>query len=169
MKWIFTWIAVFFASNNSAVADAPSPLDYEQMIILDAEDLAETGVRAAYERIKPALSKYVEDPRDIIEHINNDIPSYSVSAAGRTYDIYGPDLQQGAGESWGRATVALFGIVNDQLFNSSVRFYAINGGNDLGGMFLTPEDVEAANRALEQKTDWPYLPILNHPYYGQNH
>jgi hypothetical protein len=44
------------------------------------------------------------------------------------------------------ATYALFSIVNTQLAGSPCRFYAINGGNELGGMFLTPEQCEAAKK-----------------------
>lgn len=169
MKWIFMQIAELFASRGSSHTSASPALDYDQMIFLDAEDLAETGILEAYEKIRPALKQYIEKPEDIVEDIDNDTPSYRVSAAGQTYDIYGPDLDDGAGESWGRATVALFDIVNNQLGNSTVKFYAINGGNDLGGMFLTAEDFEAAKSALKRKTDWPYIPILEHPGYGQKH
>ena len=34
-------------------------LDYDQWIILDAEDLAETGIAEAYEGLLPVLRKYV--------------------------------------------------------------------------------------------------------------
>jgi len=169
MKWIFERIAEIFASRGSSYTSAPTALDYDQMIVLDAEDLAEAGVRDAYEKIKPTLSQYIGSPTDIVERIDNETPSYRVSAAGQTYDIYSPEIHQDTGESWGRATVALFDIVNNQLGNSTVKFYAINGGNDLGGMFLTAEDVEAAKSALKQKTDWPYLPVFEHPWYGQKH
>jgi hypothetical protein len=72
-------------------------------------------------------------------------------------------------ESWGKATYALFSIVNAQLAGSPYRFYAINGGNDLGGMFLTLEEYEAAKRSLKRKSDWPYLPTDEPPDYGQPH
>jgi hypothetical protein len=71
--------------------------------------------------------------------------------------------------SWCRATVALFAIVNNQLKNSSHRFYAINGGNDLYGMFLTPTQAKESQNSLPNKLDWPYLPIDEEPYYGQYH
>jgi hypothetical protein len=38
-------------------------LDYSKMIILDAEDLAEGGIQAAYKELLPALLEYVKDAR----------------------------------------------------------------------------------------------------------
>jgi hypothetical protein len=72
-------------------------------------------------------------------------------------------------ESWGRATFILFSLVNQQLSDAEVSFYAINGGNDLGGMFLTEAQVEKARRSLPLKSDWPYLPTNEAPHYGQFH
>jgi hypothetical protein len=36
-------------------------------------------------------------------------------------------------------------------------------------MFLTQPECEAARRSLPRKDDWPYLPTLEHPSYGQLH
>jgi hypothetical protein len=83
--------------------------------------------------------------------------------------IYSPELPEGEGQSWGRATHALFAIVNNQLAKSEYGFYAINGGNDLGGMFLTPSECEEARQPLPRKGDWPYLPTDEHPWYGECH
>jgi hypothetical protein len=44
-----------------------------------------------------------------------------------------------------------------------------NGGNDLGGMFLTEREVEEATRSLPKRTDWPYIPIDSPPWFGQFH
>jgi hypothetical protein len=49
------------------------------------------------------------------------------------------------------------------------RLYAINGGSDLGGMFLTQSECEAARKSLSREEDWPYLPTLEPPWYGQYH
>ena len=99
--------------------------------------------------------------------IDNDAPRYSVKCGGREFVIYEPQLDDGNGNSWGKATFAFFTIVNDQLAGSGYLFYAINGGNDLGGMFLTPTQSQAAQKALPKKTDWPYLPKDEQPWYGQ--
>lgn len=144
-------------------------LDYDQLVILDAEDLAETGIGNAYQALLPTLRQYVSQPADIEEIIDEDAPSYAVRHGGQTYSIYSPELDEGEGQSWGRAAHAFFSIVNTQLMQSEYRFYAINGGNDLGGMFLKPAECEAAKRSLTGKNDWPYFPTLEHPWYGQHH
>jgi hypothetical protein len=145
-------------------------LDYSQWIPLDAENLAETGIAEAYESLLPELRKYVQEPAQLEELIDNDTPRYSVKCGGREFAIYGPELADQSGDnSWGRATCAFFAIVNDQLASSACRFYAINGGNDLGGMFLTPEQATAAQKNLPRKQDWPYLPNDELPWYCQYH
>jgi hypothetical protein len=69
--------------------------------------------------------------------------------------IYSRALPDDEGQPWGRAAYAFFKIINDQLRKSEYRFYAINGGNDLGGMFLAQPECEAARRSLPRKEDWP--------------
>src|SRR5262245_8484569 len=98
-------------------------LDYDKWIHLDAEDLAETGIAEAYAGLLPELRKYVPRPSQIEEVIDNDTPVYTVRCGGKEYPIYGPDLDDGG--SWGRAAVAFFIIVNEQLANTPYRFYAI--------------------------------------------
>jgi len=144
----------------------PYKLDYDRSINLDAEDLAETGIAEAYEKLLPELRKYVPEPAKVEESTDNDAPRYSVKCRGREFMIYGPDDEE---ESWGRAAFAFFTLVNDQLAHSEVRLYAINGGNDLEGMFLTPAQALAAREALPNRNDWPYLPDNVPPYYGQHH
>ena len=147
----------------------PFKLDYDQVIPLDAEALAEGGISQAYRSLLPKLGQYVSQPADIEEVIDDTQPSYAVRYRDREYRIYSPEREDREGESWGRATHALFSIVNDQLERSQYRFYAINGGNDLGGIFLTPSESEAARKSLPRKNDWPYLPTLGDPWYGQYH
>lgn len=144
-------------------------LDYNRMLRLDAEDLAEGGIRRAYQPVREILSQYLTEPAEIQEVVDDDKPSYSVRCRGQEYVIYSPELPNDEGQSWGRAAHAFFGIVNDQLVKSEYRLYAINGGNDLGGMFLTQAECEAARKSLPRKEDWPYLPTSEHPWYGQWH
>ena len=144
-------------------------LNYNDLIPLDAEDLAECGIRNAYERLLPSLREYLREPAQLEEIIDNDLPIYSVKSCGKEYRIYVPDLDEANDYSWGRATYAFFSIVNDQLNESPYRFYAINGGNDLAGMYLTEEQALDARKILSNKTDWPYLPTDTPPGYGQHH
>lgn len=169
MKKAITYFLALFALSLSPASFSLPIIDYSKMVILDAEDLAETGIKDAYGKLKPQLKRYVKKPAQIIESFNDNIPSYSVSSDGRTYDIYAPNLVDGRGESWGRATAALFTIVNRQLKHAHVKFYAINSGNDLGGVFLTKRQVAEAKKSLTRKTDWPYLPTWEDPWYGQPH
>jgi hypothetical protein len=144
-------------------------LDYNMMLLLDAEDLAEAGINERYQFVVRVLRQYVPEPAQVQEVIDNDAPSYTVKCGDREYVIYSPALPNEEGQSWGRATHAFFKIINDQLTKSEYRLYAINGGNDLGGMFLTQSECEAARKSLPRKEDWPYLPTLEHPWYGQYH
>jgi hypothetical protein len=143
-------------------------LDYDRWIHLDAEKLAEGGIERAYEALMPELKRYVQRPAQIEETVDNDAPLYSVTFAGREFVILGPEDDEN-GSSWGPATFALFAIINDQLAHGDHRFYAINGGNDLGGMFLTPAQARAAQEALPKRSDWPYLPDDRPPWFGQYH
>jgi hypothetical protein len=146
-----------------------SALDYDKMLFLDAENLAEAGIMEAYQSTVQVLGQYVSEPAQVQEVVDNDAPSYVVKCGSLEYVIYSPGLPEEEGQSWGRATHALFKIINDQLTQSEYRFYAINGGNDLGGMFLTQSQCEAARKSLPRKEDWPYLPTTEHPWYGQYH
>ena len=150
-------------------ASSPPPLDYDRLFRLDAEDLAEQGIREGYERLLPELRVFVSDPADVEEALDPDTESYAVSSGEFEFIVYSPTLPGSDRESWGRATYAFYTIVNNQLAGAGVLLYAVNGGNDLSGIFLTPAEVEAAKGALSAKSDWPYLPRLEAPYYGQHH
>ena len=142
-------------------------LDYEQMVLLDAENLAEQGIGDAYAKLIPRLREHVGQPVELSERIDSNVGSYFVSFGGTEHVVYSPDVPGSEEESWGRATSIFFQLVNSQLEQCPVRFYAINGGNDLGGMFLTDADVESARKSLPRKSDWPYTPDIDDPDYGQ--
>jgi hypothetical protein len=161
-----TLVDYSFVGGGLAVAFT---LNYDRWVHLDAEDLAETGIAEAYERLLPELRQYVSNPARVEEVIDNDTPIYSVRCGGNEYAIYGLDLDEEEDGSWGRATVAFFDIINEQLAGTEYRFYAINGGNDLGGMFLTPAQAHESRAALPRPQDWPYLPTDLPPWYGQHH
>lgn len=145
-------------------------LNYDDMIMLDAEALGEGDIGSAYkDKVLPALRRYVASPAEIVEEINPETSTYKVTSQGKTYVIYSPDMDTSKGQSWGNATFALFDIVNSQLQDSPYRFYGINGGNDLGGIFLTQAARDRAVKFLNRKTDWPYLPKPDYPWYGQPH
>ena len=96
-------------------------LDYDKMVLLDAENLAEAGILEAYESMLPELQKYVPEPAQIEELTDSDVGRYAVKCGTREFIIYARDLDDKGGESWGRATVAFFTIINDQLADSQYR------------------------------------------------
>jgi hypothetical protein len=144
-------------------------LDYDKMLYLDAEDLAEGGIKRAYESILPALSEHISEPAQVQELLDSERGSYLVKCGGHDYLVYDPSLPDSEGQSWGRATYVFFDIVNGQLAGSDYRLFAINGGNDLGGMLLRQSECAEAQSSLPRKEDWPYLPTSEHPWYGQHH
>src|SRR6478672_3141741 len=115
----------------------PFKINYDDAIHLDAENLAEGGIAKGYESVLPKLRLFVMNPAPIEEDCDDHAPSYSVRCGESEFVIYAPDLDDGGGDLWGRATLALFTIVNQQLKNATHRFYALYGGNDLHGIFLT--------------------------------
>ena len=158
------------AEPRTEATEAPAvSLDYERLIHLDAESLAEQGMADAYQRLLTELTTLVEHPADLTEFLDADIPSYKIRCGGQEYLLYSADEPGTERESWGWATYFFFLVVNSQLTRTGVRFYAINAGNDLGGLFLSPEQATAVRSSLAQKTDWPYIPELQEPWYGQFH
>lgn len=142
-------------------------LDYANLVFLDAETLAEAGIGPRYNLLLPELRQYVSEPAVVEEFVDNAAPSYRVRCRDVDYPIYSPPVDELL--AWGRATHAFFKIVNDQLSESEYRFYAMNGGHELGGMFLTERESKAARRSLPRKLNWPYLPTLHAPWFGQFH
>lgn len=141
-------------------------LDYDEMYFLDAESLCEGGITEAYEEIMPALMKLVKEPASIEEYKDCENTMYSVTSQSKIFEIYGPNLEDDEGQSWGRAAYALFSIVNMQLENQDIKLYAVNGGNDLGGFLLTSDQYEDSKKTNSEKSDWPYIFKLEHPSYG---
>ncbi len=144
-------------------------INYDVAFFLDAEALAEGGISEAYQKVMPELMRYIPDPVQIEEIIND--ANYAILAQGTLYSIFPIDefIENAAEQNlWGIAAYVFFKIINDQLIASKapVLFYAINGGNDLAGIFLSPADAKATQTSLRNPKDWPYLITPNPPYYG---
>lgn len=137
------------------------PINFDNMIHLDAEDLAEGGIGEAYRLLMPELACYVPTPAPIEEVIDDESPRYAIRVLGQELVIYSPDAPESS-NSWVTATYVLFKIVNDQLAASGIRFYAFSSGNDLGGMFLSPKAVEESRESL-WADQLPYIPTLQAP------
>jgi hypothetical protein len=153
-RTLLSSISILLVSLLGLRPAAAVELNYDELVHLDAEDLAETGMKHAYDALLPALKRYVATPATLDELIDPDVPSYRVRCQSVEYLIYDYSARNDAEVvSWGRATVAFFSIVNRQLAGTKYRFFAFNSGNDLGGMFLTVEQAEAARKSLPRRTD----------------
>lgn len=141
-------------------------INYDEMLFFDAENLAEQGMANAYEEIKAEFRKRGIELSPIEEIIDDENVTYHIIHDGKTHCIYA-DMNDR--NSWANATVALFDIVNSQLRESDIRLYAINGGNDLGGVVLTESECAKAREQLESETDWPYFPEHGDEWVGQPH
>jgi len=146
---------------------AVDPLDYDQAIHLDAESLAEQGILSAYRELLPRLKQYALAPLDVTETLSNDGLGYTVGCGDRQFVIWQVlDNGKQNTDGWERATVAFFQIVNASLNSSKHHFYAINGGNDLFGMFLTEQEFTAARQAIANRSYWPWVPDDKLPHDG---
>jgi hypothetical protein len=154
----------YIFGSQAGKGPAQDPLDYEQVVHLDAEDLAELGIQLAYVKLLPQLRQYTASTVDVAEEIDSSVGSYAVLARGERHEIWAPSLDPN--EGWARATVAFFAIANAGLSESPFKFYALYGGNDLSGLFLTEEECLLARQAIKQRSYWPYLPVSLPPHYG---
>jgi len=137
----------------------------------DAEELAEGRIGDFLREIEPFLNRQGITLSVVEDHFEDD--GYSLTVNGKTYLIYDADaLENRSGRIWGLSTVRTFEIVNGLLTSSgsNERLYAVNGGNDLFGFFLTPELREViCSHPHAAPRDRPYAPACKHPWYGQEH
>ena len=141
-------------------------INYDELLFLDAENLAEVGMAEGYEQIKTEFGKRKITLSSIEEIVDDEHGTYHVKHAGKTYCIYSGKNDT---NSWSNATVALFEIVNSQLQELDLHLYALNGGNDLCGTILTESEFAKAREQLISKTDWPYIPEHGDDWLGQPH
>ena len=135
------------ADDSGADATIAAPFDVDDLILLDAEELAEQGILEAYEQLHPQLRQYEASNVDIVEEFDDDEATYTVFADGKRYDIRGNGVE---GDAWVLATVAFFEIVNASL----------------AGIFLTEDQFYQARRRIERHVHWPWTPVDHAPDYG---
>jgi hypothetical protein len=94
---------------------------------------------------------------------------------GRDYRVYdASDVSREEtepGRLWAVATVSTFSLVNEFMAaaDSAERLYAVNGGNDLFGMFLTRSQLaEILAYAGSNARGAPYEAQDIPPWYGDN-
>lgn len=160
-------VAVFAGlSIHHAVAEPAMSKDEDVYVLTDAEDLAEGGIKEKYDEILDEIRKYVKEPVEIQETRGEYGEFYRVTAGGVEYPIYEDPNDE---ESWGRAAVAFFDIVNRQLVGSGIEFYAVYGGNEMMGVFLTPAEFDNMRQKNQDRGEWPYRPVMEAPWYGMPH
>ncbi|QDU86274.1 hypothetical protein Pla163_34250 [Planctomycetes bacterium Pla163] len=146
----------------------------ESPIHLDAERLADRGIRRAYRMLGPALRRVGVDPWPLSEGGEAIVGTYSVRCGDRTYEIAGlhhaSDGLDDDAAVRARATWALFDLVNRQLDGTGYRFFAVGAGPDLWGWLMSGEQARAAfDAAPEGSRERPYLPNEHPPGNESSH
>jgi len=137
----------------------------------DAEELAEGGILGFLEAVSPFLVAEGVAVPDIQDDLGED--HYKLRWAGREYVVYDASElareEEEPGRLWAIATVRTFALVNDLLGStrSHERLYAVNGGNDLFGLFLAPVQLaEIVAYAGNDARGAPYEVQDAPPWYG---
>lgn len=158
---LIIFIILLAAACTKEMAPGPSAARIgsralDNIVVLDAEELAEGSFAEVYENaVVSALKKYVPEPAKVVEDFDADKGVYKIKALGKTYMIF---VNFDDDQSQVNATIAMFDIVNRQLASTPYQFYAIGGGNDLGGVFLTTKEYDEMVRSAKNERDRPYLP-----------
>ena len=97
-------ILEMFGGIFKKVFNSVEVLNDEEMIYLDAESLAETGIEEAYTELKSYLNNLGITPDFIQEETDSSIGLYTVRHKKSKYNVYGPHIN--SRYSWGLATYA---------------------------------------------------------------
>ena len=139
----------------------------------DAEDLAKGGVGEFVTLIAPFLrAERVRLPVIRDDHSTN---GYTVWAGEEPHVMYSREemardnIHDEPGLTWGLSVARSFKLVNSWLAGarSSERLYAVSGGNDVFGIFLTPELFQLIRKHPDASPeDSPYEPNEVYPGFG---
>lgn len=158
MKWIVSLI--FALSIQSYAQSWADDLGYgKKMIPLDAEDLAEMGIKSNVIKMTKEHPKLLPEVIDVKENIGEQSSTYEVVYKDVVYKIFDANSHSASkvSDSWTAATAAFFKIINMNIKNKNVKFYAIMGGNDLHGAFLTNAEYKKIKK-VSMSDEMPYLP-----------
>jgi len=140
----------------------------------DAEDLAAGGIGDFLRLVKPFLAREGVKFPEIKDEVGS--AGYLLRFGDVTHVIFSQDelRRHSSGEepglTWGLSMARGFGMINALLkaAGSAERLYAVNGGNDLFGIFLTPELQRLiAQHPDASPPDVPYEPNERFPSFGQ--
>lgn len=155
------WLGIFEESHRFFAADA--------------ESLAEGGIgRFIKKDVEPFLTAQGVHIPEIVDEPSDH--GYVVRVGGVPHEIYdsseskNPSGKPMLGHDWGLSMTRGFKVVNELLATagSPERVYAINGGNDLFAIFLTPELFRIVmNHPGASPKGGPYQPTEEYPWYGE--
>ena len=142
----------------------------------DAEDLAEGGVGELLNQVQAFLNAHGVSQLEVEDDAEG--PDYIVHVNGVAHVIYNETEfnretnSDQPGLIWGLSMARGYTIINNLLekAGSPERIYAVNGGNDLYAIFLTPEmhRIILAHPDVDPSSA-PYQPAENYPWFGQPH
>jgi hypothetical protein len=144
-----------------------------RLFLADAESLAEWGVGSYLEELRPFLEEQGVKLESIKERYEKN--QYRIIVNGKEYLIYSSEeiemdmSGKQLGLTWGLATARCYVIINELLIEagSDERIYAVNGGHDLFGFFLTEEQYHLICQHPDAYLpDGPYVPTEEYPHHG---
>ncbi len=137
----------------------------------DEEELSEGGVVKFIRTMEPFLAKQGVFITQLADHFVEEDPGYSISVNGKKILVYGP-AEMDSANIWALAKARTFALVNELLLQakSKERLFAMHGGNELFGFFLTPElKKEICKQENILPRDRAYVPTEEPPWFGQEH
>lgn len=143
-----------------------------RVFAVDAEELADGGVAAFLEEVRPFLEGQGVNVPPLVDHLTVE---YTLLAGEDhlpiwTRDDFNRDLGSEPGRLWGVSSTRTVQILNQwlQQAESCERAYGVNGGNEFFILFLTPELLSLIQRSsAATPQDAPYVPNLEYPGFGQ--
>ena len=123
---------------------------------IDAEELIEGSFSSLYDDVREKLIKHgIELEEDCIEEdVDTSEGVTTVSYNDQEYILCNNDIE----DSWERGAYVFFMIINSQIYDKNLKFYAVNGGNDLSGILLKKSEVARLMKSFPGDEDLPYIP-----------
>ena len=123
---------------------------------IDAEELIEGSFSSLYDDVREKLIKHgIELEEDCIEEgVDTSEGVTTISYNDQEYILCNNDIE----DSWERGAYVFFMIINSQIYDKNLKFYAVNGGNDLSGILLKISEVARLMKSFPGDEDLPYIP-----------
>jgi len=128
----------------------------DRMFMLDAESLAEGGIAEALAEVYEEHEDKFKGALECEEVWGDEEESYSLEWGKHRFEVYGPSDPESHEKSWERATVAAFSVLNTYV-KKPWKVYAVGGGEDLWGIFLTPQE----HARILANPEYPDKPTLH--------